>query len=477
MIILSAVRSTGGLSRYSLLILPDMELPSRYVVRYGTTRHVAEFGVRGREPFERGQSVVVRSDRGHEIGEVLCPASERTREWLGTTESKGQIVRVVTEEDRLKADELTRKEREQFIGGKELIEQSKLQMQLVDVEHIFGGERLVFYYVAEARIDFRELVKALAGKFQMRIEMRQIGVRDEAKVLADYGDCGKPVCCNTHLREMPPVSMKMAKLQKATLDPNKISGRCGRLKCCLRYEYDTYEAHRKELPAIGVLVVTKQGQGKVINHELLAKKLLVQFEDRRMLVIDAKDVLTVLGKPKRDERSDERASDVASGGDGPEGVATEERGADEPGAAVATATESSATDESTSRTAPPPRSDRSGGERGGGNRSGDRGNGGRAGGEGGPRADHRRGGSRPDRGAGPGGRGPGSGPRGAGPGGAPGGGSPGSGQGGGQGGRPPRGPRRDGGPKSGPPADAPPAPPAPPENRRPEEDDDFGAGV
>lgn len=478
MIILSAVRSTGGLSRYCLLILPDMELPSRYVVRYGTTRHVAEFGVRGREPFERGQSVVVRSDRGHEIGEVLCPASERTREWLGTTESKGQIVRVVTEEDRLKADELTRKEREQFIGGKELIEQSKLQMQLVDVEHIFGGERLVFYYVAEARIDFRELVKALAGKFQMRIEMRQIGVRDEAKVLADYGDCGKPVCCNTHLREMPPVSMKMAKLQKATLDPNKISGRCGRLKCCLRYEYDTYEAHRKELPAIGVLVVTKQGQGKVINHELLAKKLLVQFEDRRMLVIDAKDVLTVLGKPKRDERSDERASDerasdVASGGDGPEGVATEERGADEPGAAVATATESSATDESTSRTAPPPRSDRSGGERGGGNRSGDRGNGGRAGGEGGPRADHRRGGSRPDRGAGPGGRGPGSGPRGAGPGGAPGGGSP----GGGQGGRPPRGPRRDGGPKSGPPADAPPAPPAPPENRRPEEDDDFGAGV
>ncbi len=473
MIILSAVRSTGGLSRYCLLILPDMELPSRYVVRYGTTRHVAEFGVRGREPFERGQSVVVRSDRGHEIGEVLCPASERTREWLGTTESKGQIVRVVTEEDRLKADELTRKEREQFIGGKELIEQSKLQMQLVDVEHIFGGERLVFYYVAEARIDFRELVKALAGKFQMRIEMRQIGVRDEAKVLADYGDCGKPVCCNTHLREMPPVSMKMAKLQKATLDPNKISGRCGRLKCCLRYEYDTYEAHRKELPAIGVLVVTKQGQGKVINHELLAKKLLVQFEDRRMLVIDAKDVLTVLGKPKRDERSDERASDVASGGDGPEGVATEERGADEPGAAVATATESSATDESTSRTAPPPRSDRSGGERGGGNRSGDRGNGGRAGGEGGPRADHRRGGSRPDRGAGPGGRGPGSGPRGAGPGGAPGGGSPGSGQGG----RPPRGPRRDGGPKSGPPADAPPAPPAPPENRRPEEDDDFGAGV
>ena len=116
-----------------------------------------------------------------------------------------------------------------------------LKMQLVDAEHIFGGERIVIYYLAESRVDFRELVRLLAGEFQTRIEMRQIGVRDEAKLLADYGDCGCPVCCNTHLVEMPPVSMRMAKLQKATLDPTKISGRCGRLKCCLRYEYESYE--------------------------------------------------------------------------------------------------------------------------------------------------------------------------------------------------------------------------------------------
>ena len=121
-------------------------------------------------------------------------------------------------------------------------------MQLVDVEHVFGGERIVVYYLAESRVDFRELVKMLAGEFQTRIEMRQIGVRDEAKLLADYGDCGIPVCCNTHLVVMPPVSMKMAKLQKATLDPTKISGRCGRLKCCLRYEYETYEQAQKEAP-------------------------------------------------------------------------------------------------------------------------------------------------------------------------------------------------------------------------------------
>ena len=121
------------------------------------------------------------------------------------------------------------------------IERLGLKMQLVDAEHLFGGERIVIYYLADSRVDFRELVRVLAGEFQTRIEMRQIGVRDEAKLLADYGDCGCPVCCNTHLVQMPPVSMRMAKLQKATLDPTKISGRCGRLKCCLRYEYETYE--------------------------------------------------------------------------------------------------------------------------------------------------------------------------------------------------------------------------------------------
>ena len=132
-------------------------------------------------------------------------------------------------------------EREQILRHlREFIARRRLQMDLVDVEVILGGERVVFYYLAEKRVDFRELVKDLARALRTRIEMRQIGVRDEAKLLADYGDCGKPVCCNTHLSRMPPVSMRMAKMQKATLDPTKISGRCGRLKCCLRYEYDTY---------------------------------------------------------------------------------------------------------------------------------------------------------------------------------------------------------------------------------------------
>ena len=274
-------------------------MDTRYVVRYGATRSVGEFGTKGRDAFNRSAHVVIRSERGVEVGQVLCAASDRTREYLGARDQKGQILREVTEDDRLKLDELRLQERHEFAGCSELIAQFKLPMQLVDVERLFGGERLVFYYLSENRVDFRELVKSLAGRFHTRIEMRQIGVRDEAKLLADYGDCGQPVCCNTHLREMPPVSMKMAKMQKATLDPSKISGRCGRLKCCLRYEYDTYEEYRRELPPVGAIVVTRQGQGKVLHQELLARKLLVQYEDNRQLIADLKDVLTVVSRGKQ----------------------------------------------------------------------------------------------------------------------------------------------------------------------------------
>ena len=185
----------------------------------------------------------------------------------------------------------------------------ELAMQLIDSEMLLGGERITFYYTSEARIDFRELVKSMAQFFNMRIEMKQIGIRDEAKVLADYGDCGKPVCCNTHLTEMPPVSMKMAKIQKASLDPNKLSGRCGRLKCCLRYEYDTYEEYKRELPGVGKFVVTKDGKGKVLAQEILAKKVLVGYEDNRRVLVDALDILTVVSAPGAPPRNPEPDDD------------------------------------------------------------------------------------------------------------------------------------------------------------------------
>jgi cell fate regulator YaaT (PSP1 superfamily) len=283
----------------------------RYIVRYGAVRHLGEFASRLRDPLPRSVRVVVRSPRGHEVGEVLCAATERTREYLGLSEEAGHILREASDDDDRKYDEVRKQERDEFRGCQDMIRERNLQMQLIDVEHLFGGERLVFYYLAESRVDFRELVKALAGRYRTRIEMRQIGIRDEAKLLADYGDCGKPVCCNTHLREMPPVSMKMAKVQKATLDPTKISGRCGRLKCCLRYEFDTYQEYKRELPNVGSLVVTKQGKGKVVGQEILAKKLLVLFEDNRQIVTDLKDVLTVVSKGKPPKDAEPAADDPA----------------------------------------------------------------------------------------------------------------------------------------------------------------------
>ena len=194
----------------------------------------------------------MRTDRGLEAGEILCPATEETTGQLQDPQ-RGQILRQMTGDDENELSRLRDQERSEFDTCRRVVGELQLPMKVVDVEHLFGGERVVIYFLAENRVDFRNLVKSLASEFQTRIEMRQIGVRDEAKLLADYGDCGKPVCCNTHLSEMPPVSMKMAKLQKATLDPTKISGRCGRLKCCLRYEFDTYEQLQKDLPPVGAM--------------------------------------------------------------------------------------------------------------------------------------------------------------------------------------------------------------------------------
>jgi cell fate regulator YaaT (PSP1 superfamily) len=272
-------------------------MPNNYVVRYGLMRQLGEFAGRERQPLARSSSVIIRSERGVEWGEVLCEATERTQTYLGVTSTQGKILREASADDVRARDEQRAREQSFFQKGRDVIAERGLPMQLIDVEQVFGGERVVFYYTSEARVDFRDLVKQLATTLNSRIEMRQIGIRDEAKLLADYGDCGKPVCCNTHLREMPPVSMKMAKLQKATLDPNKISGRCGRLKCCLRYEYDVYEEHRRELPGVGKFVVTKAGKGKVLAQEILSRKILVNYEDDRRVLVDIADVVTVVGRP------------------------------------------------------------------------------------------------------------------------------------------------------------------------------------
>ena len=277
-----------------------------FLVRYGQMRHIGEYEAAESRAHLRGDRVLVRSDRGTEVGEVLCPATDRTASFLQNP-FRGQILRVATPEDLLAESLLVDREAKGLAACREFAARRRLQMDLVDVEAILGGERMVFYYVSEKRVDFRELVKDLARAMQTRVEMRQIGVRDEAKLLADYGDCGKPVCCNTHLSRMPPVSMRMAKVQKTTLDPSKISGRCGRLKCCLRYEFDTYQALERELPPVGSKVVTQRGQGRVLAQEILAQKIVVELEDHRRVVVGKAEVLGVekpKSRPTRDEDDD-----------------------------------------------------------------------------------------------------------------------------------------------------------------------------
>ena len=247
---------------------------------------------------------MVRTDRGIEMGEVLCPATDRSAAFLENPH-RGTIERVASADDLEAEARLAERSAKGLEACREFVARRRLKMDLVDVEVVLGGERMVFYYLAEKRVDFRELVKDLARTFQTRIEMRQIGVRDEAKLLADYGDCGKPVCCNTHLSKMPPVSMRMAKIQKTTLDPSKISGRCGRLKCCLRYEFDTYQALERELPAVGSRVVTAKGQGRVLALEVLARKVVVEFEDRRRVVVGGDDILGVESKPRPPRNDDD----------------------------------------------------------------------------------------------------------------------------------------------------------------------------
>ena len=267
--------------------------PVQYLVRHGAMRCYGTFSPPANASYARGDRVVVRTERGTEWGEVLCEATPAALKAIPDP-TRGSILRELTPDDKRRIAEMATARDDLYVRAAGLIRGHRLAMLLVDVEELFGRERLLFYFLADDRVDFRELVRTMAREFNCRIELRQVGVRDEAKLLADYGDCGKPVCCNTHLIVLPAVSMRMAKLQKASLDPNKLSGRCGRLKCCLRYEQDVYDEHQKELPAIGTRVVTAEGTGTVLAQELLAKRVLVEFEDGRRRPIPLADVLTRL---------------------------------------------------------------------------------------------------------------------------------------------------------------------------------------
>ncbi|WP_442505792.1 PSP1 domain-containing protein [Novipirellula sp. SH528] len=271
-----------------------------YVVRCGSMRILGV--MRAKQSFRYGDQVVVRTSRGTEIGTVLCEATAAAVDHIAEP-TEGSIVRSLTADDQNQWKHLESKAHEDIEICQKLANRLNLQMDVVDAERILGGERMVVYYLAEQRIDFRQLVRDLAGHFQTRIEMRQIGVRDEAKLLADYGDCGQPICCANHLSKMPPVSMRMAKLQKATLDPTKISGRCGRLKCCLRYEFDTYEELAAELPPVGSQILTRDGSATVLGQDILSQQLAIKTEDGRRIMLAGSDVISITKRGSNEKKS------------------------------------------------------------------------------------------------------------------------------------------------------------------------------
>ena len=279
--------------------MTTVSLP-QYVVRCGTMRTLGVFAQTSADGdgLRHGDWVIVSTPRGTEIGTVLCEATPAAVNAMESEPIAGSILRAATEADRRHWDGVVRSADDDMQGCRRLIQASRLSMQLVEVERIFGGEKLVVYYTADHRVDFRSLVRELAKQFRTRIEMKQIGVRDEAKLLADYGDCGQPICCSRFLSKMPPVSMRMAKLQRATLDPTKISGRCGRLKCCLRYESDTYERAAADLPPVGSLVATPRGNMRIEAIDALAEQMVARTDDGRRVTLQPDEVLTTLRKPR-----------------------------------------------------------------------------------------------------------------------------------------------------------------------------------
>lgn len=221
-------------------------------------------------------NVVVETVRGIEFGKAVLGIREVAESEIIAPLKK--VLRIATEEDNRVYEENKNKEKEAFNICLQKINHHKLGMKLIDVEYTFDNNKIIFYFTADGRVDFRELVKDLASVFKTRIELRQIGVRDEAKMISGMGPCGKCLCCSTFLGDFAPVSIKMAKEQNLSLNPTKISGICGRLMCCLKYEHETYENSRKYMPKIGALVDTPEGRGEVVESNVLMEKVKVRLE-------------------------------------------------------------------------------------------------------------------------------------------------------------------------------------------------------
>jgi cell fate regulator YaaT (PSP1 superfamily) len=229
---------------------------------------------------KKGDQVIVETARGIECGEVAM--DNRTVSDEEIVQPLKKLIRIATPEDLKRVEENHKKEKNAFQVCLRKIAAHKLEMKLVDVEYTFDNSKILFYFTADGRVDFRELVKDLASVFRTRIELRQIGVRDEAKMLGGLGVCGRPFCCSTFLGGFQPVSIKMAKEQGLSLNPVKISGICGRLMCCLKYEQNSYSEMLRLVPAVNSIVMTPQGKGTVIEQDVLRGIVKVKLDSSSM---------------------------------------------------------------------------------------------------------------------------------------------------------------------------------------------------
>ncbi len=283
--------------------------------------------------------VVVKTDKGLELGYLVGQLSsykagqlkldnDQIKKYFDDSnidisiDQTGKFVRYATAADISEERHLQKIAEEEMECCRRFIKELGLPMKIVDAEHIFGGERVIFYFMSDGRVDFRELVKKIAQEYQTRIEMRQIGARDEAKILGDVESCGQQCCCQRFLKLLKPVNMRMAKMQKATLDPSKISGYCGRLKCCLRYEDKTYTELKKRLPKKNTKVKTQYGEGKVTDTQILTQLVMVELSDGLKVSV-ALEELEIISSPattkdKQDDASKDKQQADGENKEGPQ---------------------------------------------------------------------------------------------------------------------------------------------------------------
>ena len=289
-------------------VVPPPPPPKTMVVRYGYLKLIGEFQSDVKEKVGCGSRMVVRTNRGVEMAEMLttvcgnggCNKSitrDRLLDYIDQSGGKdfpfsdsGRVLRVATAQDIAEQQRLDSQRGEYLKISRSMVEVHRVPMKIVDVEFLLGGEKVIFYFISEHRVDFRSLVRDMAHQLHARIDLRQVGARDEARLVADYEKCGQHCCCKQFLKVLTPISMRAAKVQKATLDPAKISGRCGRLMCCLRYEDETYEDLRKRLPRKHSRVRTADGEAWVLDGQILTQLVLLEYDNGNQAAVPMESI-------------------------------------------------------------------------------------------------------------------------------------------------------------------------------------------